>query len=68
MNNQVSLGVSGPGGGCIGCGDPNILWTPRRLEEGGAFWSPPPSPPPPPPNPLFEGPKCLRGVGVKDCT
>ena len=21
-----------------------------------------------PPPPLFEGPKCLRGVGVKDCT
>ena len=24
--------------------------------------------PQPTPRPLFEGPKCLRGVGVKDCT
>ena len=41
MNNKVSLGVSGPGGGCTGCVSPNVPWTPRRLEEGGGFWSPP---------------------------
>ena len=61
MNNKVSLGVSGPGGGCTGCVGPNIPWTPRRLEEGVVFG-------PCPPLPLFERPKCLRGVGVKDCT
>ena len=59
MNGKVSLGVSRPAGGCTRCVGPNISWT-RWLEEGGGFLPPPP--------PLFEGPKCLRGVGVKDCT
>ena len=46
----------------MGCMGVNIAWTPRWLRERGGFWSHAPPPP------LFKGPKCLRGVRVKDCT
>ena len=60
MNNKVSLGVSGAGGGCTGCVGPNIPWTSGRLEEGGGFCPPPP--------PRLRGAKMFKGCRVKDCT
>ena len=65
MIGKVAFGVSRLGGGCTGFVGVNIAWTPRWFKEMGDCWSQRPHPPHPPP---FKGPKCLRGVGVKDCT
>ena len=67
MNSKVPLGVNRPAGGCTGCVGVNIAWTPRWFKERGGCWSYAPPTPPHPPTP-FKGPKCLRGVGVKDGT
>ena len=58
--------------GCEYCLDTTVVqrkgWTPPpppgKQSDTEALCQPPPPPLPPP----FKGPKCLSGVGVKDCT